>query len=1529
MQITVIKKNRLNTFDLPKKIEGNYWITDFENGRKINLINIEAIDNKWHVISNPDAFIVNKNNQIIPNVSLEEYNFYLLNNNRKKEQYYIYVSPANDKTYKEYIINENFAIKVGSGDDCQISCKMPGIPENSFVIKKQNNHYYLTVLDARASVYVNKKRVLSYKEICFGDMIFLFGLKMILMKKNIEDYFLVNNPQGKLARSSDFRVISLQKDSFVDDKSELTDESTYKLIDYFNRTPYFYKTIETYTVNLDAPPAKKDNNKGSWILTVGPMMTMSMTSVISLINGINAYNNGSSNGISSMVMASAMLASCLLWPSLTKVYQKKADKKYEAERQEKYQAYINKTEEEIANEMNNQKWAIINNNFSIQECQDVIIKKGTKLWQRRITDDEFLNIPVGYGNVKMKIDIKYPQEHFSLLEDDLLQLAYDLGKKEREILDTPVCYSFYDNIITGIIGDKVVTKDFVDRLVLQIIASYSYDEVKIVNLTSYDNEDDWEYFKILPYCYSNNESIRYFGTSNDDYKEILYNLESIYKFRKEKDKTDKKDVPHYVIITDAIKSVEEYELIKSLLEDDKNYGFSLILVVDKLNALPNECKNFINVAKDECAIFKNIINEDTQKFIIDSTPIYDIYEISKVLANLPIDIKTETEERLPDLYHFLEMYQVGKVEQLNVLDKWRKNNPILSLQAPVGIGKSGELITLDLHEKYHGPHGLIAGTTGSGKSEFIITYILSLAVNFHPSEVQIILIDYKGGSLAGAFANDVYKLPHLAGTITNLDGNELNRSLASIESEVKRRQHEFNNAKQITGESNIDIYKYQKLVRSGRIKEPIAHLFIVSDEFAELKEQQPEFMDKLISIARVGRSLGIHLILATQKPGGVVDSQIWSNSRFKVCLKVQDSGDSQEVLRKPDAAYLKNTGRFYLQVGYDEVYLLAQSAWTGGEYYPSASFKKEVDTSVNEINNIGYVINTKDVEYTTSKKSLGEELPNIVKYLSEVALNNEIKIRKLWLDKIPIKIFVDALKEKYHFDKKSFYIKPIIGEYDDPDMQSQYPLELNLSEHGHAAVYGVAGSGKEMFLSTVIYSCISTYNPEEVNFYIMDFGSETLRMFENAPHVGDVATINDVEKVNNLFKVIYTEIEKRKSEFSKYGGSYNSYIKLSGKTLPNIVVMINNFDAFVENFEALYDSLNQIIRDSFKYGIYFVISSTSIGGIRSKTRQNIAMHYVLQQNDDSEYSTLLGNCRGKIPQKIKGRGLFKKGKILEFQTAMAADGDINSFIKQYVENLENSEYRAPKIPVLPSKVDFNFVQKYVGNNATAVVGVNKNNLNIEKYNLAKNIFNIISAEDLELTTKFVKAFTKQILYQRYYSVLFVNASDIHVEDTDINKVTYKQNYDELFTKLDSYVNSVYEIYSKNDFSDEVIKKQKKIMCVIFGFSNFIKKLSPDNLKKFNNFMKNNVQMNLVSFVIIDVANNIRNYAYEDWFKAGTDASRGIWIGNGIADQSLLKYSKITREDRAEITNEYGFILNMGKLDKIKLLSTFNYDIDEL
>lgn len=304
---------------------------------------------------------------------------------------------------------------------------------------------------------------------------------------------------------------------------------------------------------------------------------------------------------------------------------------------------------------------------------------------------------------------------------------------------------------------------------------------------------------------------------------------------------------------------DSMEVLKDVLQEEKNCGVSVLAVFDDL---PKECSKVfqLNPAGEHAVSFLREMERADENFHFDPYEEEAAEASMKQLSNISLKMVSQAFS-LPKTITFLEMYGVGRVEHLNPLKRWQDNNPVKSLAAPVGVGTDGQLFQLDLHEKFQGPHGLVAGMTGSGKSEFIITYILSMAVSYHPEEVAFVLIDYKGGGLTGAFEDKErgIHLPHLVGTITNLDGSAIQRSLMSIESELKRRQSLFNAAKSAAGEGTMDIYSYQKLYRAKKVAEPLPHLFIISDEFAELKKQQPEFMDQLISAARIGRSLGVHL----------------------------------------------------------------------------------------------------------------------------------------------------------------------------------------------------------------------------------------------------------------------------------------------------------------------------------------------------------------------------------------------------------------------------------------------------------------------------------------------------------------------------------------------------------------------------------------------------------------------------------------------------------------------------------------------
>lgn len=1540
MRVSTIRLLKIQNLLLPDKIEGSYWIdgTD-ENGIKRNLISIEASEGKWKLISNEEVYCI-VNNQNVPSVYLEEGNFYLVRNGVTNENIILYCSPIvasyNCYDIEEYLQN---GIRIGSNLDNLIYCSY--LDQESACIKYIDNKICIVDNNCKYGIYVNDVRVIGTRELKIGDIIFIGGLKIILSVTTKRNHCLyINN--GTLQNVS-VKILPTGNIPPVNNPfDELEQEVEFPLYDekdYFHKTPRFFQKDQPLILQVDPPPAKSEDHNNPVLLTIGPMITMSMTSMVTGYTALNNVLNGGSTwakAAPSLVICGAMFASVFIWPLFTKRYEKKMKKKNEKLRQQKYSKYIEEKRKAIV-EAKTQQTAILKNNYmSIDEAVETIIRRYTRLWQRRIEDDDFLDVNLGYGSYQMKIDIKYPEDHFSMVEDNLKDMVQKLGQEPKLLADVPVILSLRDTFISGIIGNSEIN-EYTRRLLIQLLALHSYDDLKIIFLTDEEKEYQWKSFRQVPHCFSDDKSLRFFATNNDEYKEVCYYLDKIFDYRKEKignvDPKREDFNQSFIIVTDSFKKVRNFDIIKEILENKKYYGFSLVILDNKITNLPDQCSNFINLNKDIGELRNNQNVNEIIKFTPDFTVNIDYDECSKALANIPIELTSNDENQIVNKIGFLEMYDVGKIEQLNSLTRWQKNNPILNLQVPVGIGKSGEKITIDLHEKYHGPHGLVAGMTGSGKSEFIITYILSMAINYHPYEVQFILIDYKGGGLAGAFENKNIglKLPHLVGTITNLDANEIKRSLASIESELKRRQALFNKAREISGESTIDIYKYQKMYREGSVEEPISHLFIISDEFAELKNQQPEFMEQLISTARIGRSLGVHLILATQKPSGVVDPQIWSNTRFRVCMRVQDKSDSNEVIKCPDAAYLKQTGRFYFQVGFNEVFLLGQAAYAGGKYIPSEKVAKTLDTTINFIDNIGYTVKKVDTKVKTETvvADVGEELLNIVKYLDNIAKEQNIKCRPLWLEKIPEDIRVENLAKKYNYQKEDYVINPIIGEYDIPSQQRQELLTLPLTKEGNSLIYGSSGSGKENFITTLVYSSSLYYSPNEINYYIIDFGSETLKMFNGYPIVGDILNSNDEEKIKNLYKMLNATIEERKILFSEYNGDYYTYCKNSGKSVPSIVVVINNYESYQETYSELDESLIILSRECNRYGIYFVLTVNTPNGLRFKLRQNFSLIYALQQNNDDDYTTILGNVHKNYPAKLFGRGIFKIDDVYEFQTALVFEkNDIIKHVKSKKDELNNKyKVKAKPIPILPKIVGYPEIYKDFGKSNELIIGINKSDLEICKFDFNKNYTTIVSLQDLIMSSNFLNPLINQIIANNNSNLIVINAEDYYINEKYRSQYQYvDQQFNEIFSSLSNFLKEQYDNYVKNDYNKSIFNNKKKIYCIIIGIDSFKNRLNDENKNKFAELFNNGKELGIVNFIIVDSIDKIKKFELESWYKNCVNNNFGIWIGNGINDQFSLKVSQKIEEMKEDVPNNFCFVIKRGKVQYVKYVENLELEI---
>ncbi len=1517
MIINLIKQSQMFSLTLPKKIKGQYWVTDTDHmGMPRRLVSIEAVDGEWTVKSNKLVSVLSADNKPVEKVMLKPMSFLNLKLADSDERVILFSESIDEgrHTFTKIVVNSNDTFTIGRTGDNNF-CFANGFVSGTHAVLTYDGVWHICDQGSTNGTYVNGYKTES-ADLNAGDHIYIMGLRMIVGNR----FIAVNNPDGMLKITSN-NLFGYQAQ--VVDTSVQSIELPEK--EYFFRSPRFHREIQHDEIKIDPPPQVQKQETVPMALMLGPSLTMGMTSMgTGILSVTNVMANGGeiTQALPTVIMSVSMLLGTVLWPILTKKYEKKQKLKNEKKRQEKYLGYLDAVRDEIKRKCKEQS-DILNENFvSPEVCADIINNRSNQLWERVIGQSDFMTLRLGLGELPLDADVKYPEKRFTMDDDNLQDAMLSLGDEPKALHGVPISISFVDNTAVGIYGAGFLRNNLLKSIVLQTVALHSYDEVKIMLLA--EELDEWGFVKPIPHFWNDDRTVRFLAASADEAKELSMYMEKNIASREDSSNSEySKNTPYYIIISASKQLSEKCDAIRQLLKYKNNAGFSILFAAEELKDLPKETKTVIHADGDNSRIFDR--DDTTGKgisFSADRINESALAGLSEGISNIDLDVGSQR-YILPSMITFLEMFNVGKIEHLNCLTRWKENNPTITLQTPIGVDAYGGAFVLDLHEKFHGPHGLVAGMTGSGKSEFIITYILSLAVNYHPDEVSFILIDYKGGGLTGAFEDpdrDI-KLPHLAGTITNLDGAAVKRSLISIQSELRRRQAIFNHARKVSNEGTMDIYKYQQLYRDKIVTEPLPHLFIISDEFAELKTQQPEFMEQLISTARIGRSLGVHLILATQKPNGVVSDEIWSNSKFRVCLKVQEKADSQDMIKCPDAAELSQTGRFYLQVGFNELFALGQSAWCGAEYIPTEAVEKSVDSSIQVVDNLGRVLmNVKPGKKKVSSGNKTKQIVAIVKYLSDLAMEEKITVRPLWLDPIPARIFVEDLEGKYASLSSGNVLDPVVGEYDDPFNQKQGVLTVPFSEEGNCIVFGATGNGKTTFLTTLAYSLIKNHTADELNMYIMDFGSETLKIFEKAPQVGGVMVSADEEKIINFLKMIYREIEKRKNMFSEFGGDYASYCKNSGKTVPNIVILLNNYAGFAEQFEDLQDSFSLLTRDGVKYGIYFAVTATATNAVRYKTLQNFKRVLTMQLNDATEYSVAVGKTEGLIPSKHKGRGLVALEKVYEFQTAYCTDReDIQEYVRSYCKELEkNATSYAKPVPVIPDVVDYDCVKAEMCGLSKVPVGIGKKNLNTVTVNLSGKVIYPVASQDILDTV----AFTEELIN------VICHVCPVYV--FDMEKVIGSASSDECTVFTESYEEQVLNLFEEtvkrhNDYVDasrdvSVLEKYGERVYVIIGFKKLMDILSEDGKDKLTTLIEKTEPIYRMHYVFADSLSQFNGYNYDAWFKKHISGVDGMWIGDGVADQYLIKAGKITSELYEEIGTEYGYSITRGKATLAKLLN---------
>ena len=829
--------------------------------------------------------------------------------------------------YRKYPLGANGVITVGSLENNVICYALDNLVTRYPHCKIELRNGSAYIIDCSTNgTYVNSQRIEKNAPVPlrFGDSIRIFRLNIVYLGSMLA----VHAREGFEVRRTRLSAEQIERMSTAPGKKKKA------AIAEFHRAPRIMPVLHTEQVEIDAPPNKHEVPKMPLFMRIGPSFTMALPMLITAFMSIVLANTSgtarSAFMYTGIVMALTSAGVGVFWAIKNMRYQERMNAESEANRERRYKNYLadiwRDLEVKYADNQRN-----LNDFYSDAEsCCDLNEDSGI-LWNRNATHPDFMSYRIGMGTVDFQEEIIIPKERLMMIDDELADQPRQIREHFKKLTNVPVLLDVRKEHLIGVVGKKSRSEavDVVRTLITQIVTANCYTDVKLALI--YDgmsdiDRDAWNFMYWFPHVWSEDRKIRYIATNPDETGDVFYALAQIFRNRMEEDGAGNSGIakPQYIMIVTDPRLIEGSIIANFVFERKVDLGLSTIFLADMMKSLPNECECIVNCAYNSITYTHDRF-EDGQKVKFDEVAPERVARLAKTLGNIRVTESGEDGE-IPNMLSFFDMYGVTAPEALNASERWNLSDPTSSMKALVGFKGGNRPCYLDLHEKYHGPHGLVAGTTGSGKSETLQTYILSLAVNYSPEDVGFFIIDYKGGGMANLFEG----LPHMVGAISNLSGNQVNRAMISINSEIHRRQRIFAEY----GVNRIDAYT--SLYKAGEADEPMQHLLIIIDEFAELKREQPEFMKELISVAQVGRSLGVHLILATQRPSGTVDGNIWANSRFKLCLRVQNKEDSMEMLHRPDAAFLTQTGRCYMQVGNDEIFELFQSGWSG------ASFDREL-----------------------------------------------------------------------------------------------------------------------------------------------------------------------------------------------------------------------------------------------------------------------------------------------------------------------------------------------------------------------------------------------------------------------------------------------------------------------------------------------------------------------------------------------------------------------------------------------------------
>ncbi|HZR50819.1 MAG TPA: FtsK/SpoIIIE domain-containing protein [Streptosporangiaceae bacterium] len=856
-----------------------------------------------------------------------------------------------------------------------------------------------------------------------------------------------------------------------------------------------------------------------------------------------------------------------------------------------------------------------------------------RLWERQSGDTDFLALRIGTGHVPWTAKGKGKANSASDAPDQLR--------------DAPVVLPLTEHGAAGLTGDMAATRALARAMLLSAAVLHSPRELTITVLTSHDTAADWDWVRWLPHTRhpDSHPCLVRIGNDETSIRQRLTELNAVFE-------SPENDVTHLVVLDGSYSLRLGFEF-GALLRGGPAAGMYFLCLDQTIAQLPTECRHaVVELTDDAGSTVARVLRagDEHDDVAADILPAAVCETAARALASLTEAGGGRTPGGgLPSAVRFLDAAGLEPPDPRQIQARWTAGGR--TTEALLGVRADGPFV-LDLAQ---GPHLLVAGTTGSGKSELLQTLVSSLAVANRPDAMNFVLIDYKGGAAFRAFRS----LPHTVGMLTDLDEFLVERALVSLRAELQRRKAILDRA----DKSNIG--RYWDALSGMPGGDPLPRLVIVVDEFAVMSEQLPDQLASLIDIGRQGRSLGIHLVLATQRPAGVVTADLRSNINLRIALRVASPEDSRDVIDAVDAARIPVegcAGRAYAWLGGGRP-VAFQAARVGG-LRPGALRPGALRTGARPGQARAQVIPLRweDLGYPLPQDREAEPDQEETQQTDQAVLVDAISAaardarldgqRSPWSPPLPRQL---TLTESTDQNEGTLQLR--YGLVDRPREQRQVPAVFDIARGGHLLVAGAPQSGRSTVLRTLAGALAAHVEPDEVQLYVLD-GGGALAALSALPHCGAVVTAAEPERVGRLLDRLSGELATRIRQLSASGHSDLTEFRATQPTTPPaqrppfLLLFVDRYDVFLTALEhidggRLLGQLQQLMRDGLAAGIRVIATGDRTlltGRLGALAEQKV----VLRMADRTDFA-LVGLHARTIPKDMPdGRGFhLPSGDLLQ------------------------------------------------------------------------------------------------------------------------------------------------------------------------------------------------------------------------------------------------------------------------------------------